>query len=78
MGENDVTGWHVWQSHDGGRPARWYVTRIGQRNYPEPLPDGWAMTVDGPTVGDVRNAISGQIALDRRAARAVSRARGDS
>ena len=67
-----LAGWRLWHSRDGDQGGLWYATRTGQR-YPDDAPEGWAMTVYGPTEGELRNAISRQEALDRLASRAAER-----
>lgn len=61
-------GWQMWQSRDGNgnTTGRWYATRLDTER-PAEAPAGWAMTVSGDDEGEVRDAISRQIALDRNA-----------
>lgn len=56
----DFPGWHAWRSSAG----RYWATRTQRRRKPADLPIDesvtWAMTVDGDTPGQLRQAIAKQ------------------
>ena len=48
--------WHAWRSSAG----RFWAVRTDRRGRPSGAPAEWAMTVDGDTPGDLREAIAQQ------------------
>lgn len=54
--EDDFPGWHAWPSSAG----RCWATRTGSRRRPPGAGADWAMTVDGDTPDQLREAIAAQ------------------
>jgi hypothetical protein len=52
----DFPGWHAFRSNAG----RWWATRVTHRKPPPHAGAAWAMTVDGDTAAQLREAIKAQ------------------
>mgnify|MGYP001611263254 CR=1 FL=1 len=56
----EFPGWHPWRSSAG----RYWASRVARREKPDELPFDesvtWAMTVDGDTPAQLRDAIAAQ------------------
>lgn len=54
--ERDFPGWHPWRSSAG----RFWATRTARRRRPRGAGAEWAMTVDGDTADQLRQALAAQ------------------